>query len=140
LLAVSLLLAVCIGGAIVFFNSLDHRESTKDTSMYSARVAEFGSKYVTIVPPAIPPNATGTRFSFESRSGLGPSSRRLELSFSVPPADARQLLELAKSMAPKAVPGVEITENEVRIEGGDQFSSVTVTFETGEVVVRIQDN
>jgi hypothetical protein len=88
--------------------------------------------------PRIPTQATAIQGEYLTASGMGPSSSRLEVSFSVPPAEAHELLAAARRM--ETLRGDELVEQEaeILIRRGDEVGSLRIQAATGRVTVELR--
>jgi hypothetical protein len=99
LLPITLLAAVA-GILLIGSMTSDEHCSVNTPATYSRAMDHFPHDMRLIAPLQLPANAIDVRGELSSSHGLGPSSTRLLVSFTVPPAEAAAMLAHAKALRP----------------------------------------
>jgi hypothetical protein len=140
LLAALALMIVLVSG--VLFSSIPvHEHATISTpANYAGLVTMFPPELRAFVPESIPVNATSISGTYTSASGLGPSSSRLKVKFTLPPERAAELLETCKSVSRSRLDRRTESPNALDVFRDDQLASIRTDPATGEISVELWDN
>lgn len=132
-----------VGVASVLAYSMDRTRESADVSRYGEFLRSFNAKYTSHLPSAIPRTARDAKLAYKQRSGLGPSSTWLDVSFVLEPAEAKRLVDDARAALAAAELDPQIvrqSERSATVETAVRGGELEIDPESGAVWIRLRAN